>query len=266
MHVVMYSIQSSFCTECPLPSSSDTDLICTGDFVQPLASLLCLGGVELPGPEWVWKTQSRLCWQSIRMRDTHRYVETVPGWAASLIYDALHVEMCTCRTASPGAHWWNREVTLHSCSASEFWLCRDDVPHAHKKMLNQRSAAAHWTPNNGSEASWKSLLDWDYCLSDVCPFHLQQGHCGPPADEHSVFIWMSIDLGAMLREGSLENLCARNVEWSPQSGSNKGGKPLMNLLCKKKENEHSGHVLQEKAFHNGLFLKPISNILICVSS
>lgn len=51
MHVVMYSIQSSFCTECPLPSSSDTDLICAGDFVQPLASLLCLGGAEVSAPK-----------------------------------------------------------------------------------------------------------------------------------------------------------------------------------------------------------------------
>lgn len=30
MHSGMYSIQSSFCTECPLPSCSDTDLICMG--------------------------------------------------------------------------------------------------------------------------------------------------------------------------------------------------------------------------------------------
>lgn len=91
MHVVMYSIQSSFCTECPLPSSSDTALICAGDFVQPLASLLCLGGVEVSGPERAWKTKSRLCWQSVRMGDAHRFVEAVQERAARRLASFLTV-------------------------------------------------------------------------------------------------------------------------------------------------------------------------------
>lgn len=67
--------------------------------MQPLASLLCLGGVKVSGPERVQKAESRLCWQSIGMWDASRC-----EWAARLIYDGLHAEMCTRRTASPGAH------------------------------------------------------------------------------------------------------------------------------------------------------------------
>lgn len=210
MHVVMYSIQSSFCTECPLPSSSDTALICTGDFVQPLASLLCLGGVEVSGPERAWKTKSRLCWQSVRMGDAHRFVEAVQERAARRLASFLMVcmpltEMYTHRAVSAMASWWSHGVALHSCFASlvAFWLCQSDAPHTREKVLNQRTVAARRPPNNWSEASWKLWLDWDFCLSAFCPFHLQQGHCGPPADVRSVFIWMSIDLGAMPREGSL---------------------------------------------------------------
>lgn len=187
MHVAMYSIQSSFCTECPLPSSSDTDLICAGDFVQPLASLLCLGGVEVSGPGRVLEDrESSLLAKPHDEGHASRCGDC--GGTTVLIYDGLHAEMCTCRAASPGAHWWNREDAPHSCSSSEFRLCRDDVPHGHKKMLNQRSAAAHWPPNNGSEASWKLWLDGEFCSSDFCPFQWQQGHCGPPTDVHSVFI------------------------------------------------------------------------------
>lgn len=148
MHVAMYSIQSSFCTECPLPSSSDTDLICAGDFVQPLASLLCLGGVEVSGPGRVWKAESRLCWQGIRMRDTHGDAETVaepPTLQRCARAELLH------RVHTDGIVKSPHILVLRRSSGCS----RDDVPYSHEKMLNQRSAAAHWPPNNGSEASWK---------------------------------------------------------------------------------------------------------------
>lgn len=210
MHVVMYSIQSSFCTGCPLPSSSDTALICTGDFVQPLASLLCLGGVEVSGPERARKTKSRLCWHSVRMGDSHCFVEAVQERAARRLASFLTVcmplaEMYVRRAVSAMASWWNHGVALNSCFASlvALWLCQGNAPRTWEKVLNQLTAAARRPPNDGSGASWKLWLDWDFCLSAFFPFHLQQGHCGPPADVRSVFIWMSIDLGAMPREGSL---------------------------------------------------------------
>lgn len=159
------------------------------------------GGVEVSGPERAWKTKSRLCWQSVRMGDAHHFVEAV----SFLMVCMPLTEMYTHRAVSAMASWWSHGVALHSCFASlvAFWLCQSDAPHTREKVLNQRTAAVRRPPNNWSEASWKLWLDWDFCLSAFCPFHLQQGHCGPPADVRSVFIWMSIDLGAMPREGSL---------------------------------------------------------------
>lgn len=181
MHVVMYSIQSSFCTECPLPSSSDAALICTGDFVQPLASLLCLGGVEVSGPERARKTKTRLCWHGVGMGDSHRFVEAVQERAARRLASLLTVcmplaKMYASRAVSAiMASWWNHAVALYSCFASLVarWPCQGDAPRTSEKVLNQRTAAARSPPNNGSGAARKLWLDWDFCLSTFCPFHLQ---------------------------------------------------------------------------------------------
>lgn len=63
MHVVMYSIQSSFCTNCPLPSSSDIDLICTGLYSVAHISL-CPRGVNVSELERGWKGKSHVLWKA----------------------------------------------------------------------------------------------------------------------------------------------------------------------------------------------------------
>lgn len=62
MHVVMYSIQSSFCTNCPLPSGSDIDLICTGLYSAARISL-CPRGANVSELERGWKGRSRVLWK-----------------------------------------------------------------------------------------------------------------------------------------------------------------------------------------------------------